>query len=203
MGPTSRTEEDPVTEPQDPFAAPGDPNQPPPGYGTPPPPPGYGTPPPPPAYGAPPPAYGAPPPYGQQPYGQQPYGAPMAGGVQYASWGVRVVAALIDGAILLGVSLIVGAVSRQLGQLAQLGVEVYFAYLVGTKGQSPGKQVMKIKIVRDADGQYLGFGTAVLRWIAHILDALSLFIGFLWPLWDPKRQTFADKIVGSVPIRVG
>jgi serine/threonine-protein kinase len=193
-----------VTEPQDPFAAPGDPNQPPPGYGTPPPG-GYGAPPPQPGYGTPPPAgYGAPPPgYGQQPYGQQPYGAPMAGGVQYASWGLRVVAALIDGAILFGVALIVGAVSRQLGQLAQIGVEVYFAYLVGTKGQSPGKQVMKIKIVRDSDGQYIGFGTAVLRWIAHILDALPFLLGFLWPLWDAKRQTFADKIVGSVPIRVG
>ena len=65
-----------MTDPQDPFAAPGDqpqqpgavPPPPPPGYGTPPPPPGYGTPPPP-AYGAPPPGY--PPQYGYAPMASQ------------------------------------------------------------------------------------------------------------------------------------
>jgi hypothetical protein len=90
-----------VSNPDDPFAAPGnEPSQPPPppgeqppagppppGYAPPPgypPPPGYGPPPaaPPPGYGPPPPGYGQPPygqaPYGQQPYGQPPYGQPYA-----------------------------------------------------------------------------------------------------------------------------
>jgi hypothetical protein len=65
-----------VTNPEDPFAAPGE--QPPPPDGAPPPPapppPGYGTPPPP--YGAPPPGYAAPPPG----YGAAPYGAPAQQG---------------------------------------------------------------------------------------------------------------------------
>jgi hypothetical protein len=64
-----------VTNPEDPFAAPGEqpptPPTPPPGYGAPPP--GYGAPPP--GYGAPSPGYGTPPPA----YGQ-PYGAPVAAG---------------------------------------------------------------------------------------------------------------------------
>jgi uncharacterized RDD family membrane protein YckC len=119
----------------------------------------------------------------------------------YAPWGLRVVATLIDAAIIIAAELVVGIISSTLARLVGLGVEVYFAYLVGTVGQSPGKQVMKIKIVRDADGQVIGFGTAVLRAIAHFLDALPLFLGFLWPLWDSKNQTFADKIVGSVAIR--
>lgn len=169
--------EDDVTTPEDPFAVPGD---------QPPPPPAYGTP-----------AYGAPTP-GIPVYGGPP---PASGGADYATWGLRVVGALIDGAILLAVQLVLGAVSGSLGQLGALAGEVYFAYLVGTKGQSPGKQVMKIKVVRDSDGQVVGFGTAVLRWLAHIVDALSLGIGFLWPLWDAKKQTFADKIVGSVVVK--
>lgn len=173
-----------MTDPQDPFAAPGD--QPP---ATPTPP----NMPPPPAYGAPPPAYGAAPAYGQPTYG----GATP----EYATWGLRVLAALIDAVIVIFVQLVIGVISRQLGQLAGFGLEIYFAYLVGTKGQSPGKQVMRIKVVRDADGTLLGFGTAVLRYFAHLADVFSLGLGFLWPLWDKKRQTFADKIVGSVVIK--
>lgn len=182
-----------MTEPQDPFAAPSGqppvpPAPPPPAYGAPPPPPppGYGTPPPP--------AYGQPPAYGY---------APM-GGITYASWGLRVVATLIDAVILIVIDVIVSIAtgSSSVTQVANLLVEVGFAYMVGTRGQSPGKQVMKIKIVRDSDGQVIGFGIAILRAIAHIADTFSLLIGWLWPLWDKKRQTFADKIVGSVPIRV-
>lgn len=168
-----------MTDPQDPFAAPGDQPTPPPGYGAPDP----STP----AYGAP--AYGAP----AGAWGTAP---------AYAPWGVRVVAALIDVAIIIAAQIVVSAASYDLAQLVALGIEVYFAYLVGTRGQSPGKQVMKIKIVRDADGQLLGFGTAVLRWLAHLVDVFTLGLGFLWPLWDKKRQTFADKIVGSVSVRV-
>jgi len=35
----------------------------------------------------------------------------------------------------------------------------------------------------------------------HILDALPLFLGFLWPIWDAKKQTFADKIIKSVVVK--
>lgn len=189
-----------MTTPDDPYAMPEQPGGPP----TPPPmppQPGYGAPPSPqPGYGAPPPGYGAPPPgYGQPEYGAP---APSAGGMaELAPWGTRVVAALIDAAIILAAQLVIGVISRNLGQLVGIGLEVYFAYLVGTRGSSPGKQVMKIKVVRDADGQLVGFGTAVLRWLAHIVDVITLGIGFLWPLWDAKKQTFADKIVGTVVIR--
>ena len=40
----------------------------------------------------------------------------------------------------------------------------------------------------------------VLRHFAHILDMLPCMIGFLWPLWDAKRQTFADKVIGTFVI---
>jgi uncharacterized RDD family membrane protein YckC len=33
-----------------------------------------------------------------------------------------------------------------------------------------------------------------------VLDGV-LYLGYLWPLWDPRKQTFADKIVGSVVVR--
>jgi hypothetical protein len=35
------------------------------------------------------------------------------------------------------------------------------------------------------------------REIAHLVGFTSLFIGFLWPLWDDRGQTFADKDHGN------
>ena len=139
-----------------------------------------------PQYGAPPPAYGA-----------QPFG-----GAQLADWGTRVVGALIDGVIIAVAYFVLSAVSSPLGRLAQLVAFVGFGYLVGTTGQTPGKQVMKIKVLREADGQLLGAGAGIGRAFLHILDSLSCLVGYLWPLWDAKKQTFADKIIKSVVVKV-
>jgi uncharacterized RDD family membrane protein YckC len=38
---------------------------------------------------------------------------------------------------------------------------------------------------------------AFVRDLAHFLDGI-FYIGYLWPLWDPKRQTFADKVCSTV-----
>ena len=37
----------------------------------------------------------------------------------------------------------------------------------------------------------------LLRELAHLLDTLSVFVGWLWPLWDSRRRTFADLLLGT------
>jgi uncharacterized RDD family membrane protein YckC len=169
-----------VTNPQDPFAAPGGE-----------------------------PAEGQLPTYGQPPAGQQPvYGEPVYGqptgwqGPPLAGWGTRVGGYVIDSLISLAVQLVVGLVSRPLGQVASFVVFLYFGYLTGTTGQTPGRKVVGVKILREQDGQVLGAGAGIGRGFLHILDALPLLLGFLWPIWDDKNQTFADKIIKSVPVKV-
>lgn len=93
-----------------------------------------------------------------------------------------------------------------IGQLAQwLLTLVGLAYLVwdygyrqGTTGSSIGKSVMKFKVVSETTGQPLGFGMSIVRQLAHIIDAVICYIGFLFPLWDAKRQTLADKVMTTV-----
>lgn len=93
-----------------------------------------------------------------------------------------------------------------IGQLAQwLATLVGLAYWVwnrgyrqGTTGSSLGKTVMNIKVVSETTGQPIGFGLSVVRDLAHLVDAIICFIGFLFPLWDAKRQTLADKIMTTV-----
>lgn len=176
----------------------GQPGSGPPGYGTP----GYGPP------GGP----GAPG-YGPQ-YGS-PYGAP--GGYAYgplAEWGQRVVAYLIDTAILVAgyiavfiLAAIFGAVADALGvlvglvgYLAVVVASFYFLYLNGSVGQSPGKRLIGIKVIGERTGQPIGGGLGIVRGLAHFVDAIICYVGFLWPLWDDRKQTLADKIMSTVVI---
>jgi uncharacterized RDD family membrane protein YckC len=69
----------------------------------------------------------------------------------------------------------------------------------GRTGRTIGKGVVDIKLISERTGQPIGAGAAFVRQICHILDGI-FYIGYLWPLWDAKRQTFADKIMSTVVI---
>ncbi len=81
------------------------------------------------------------------------------------------------------------------------GFELYQLYRQGTTGQTIGKKIVGIRVIREADGQYTGFGMAFVRALAHFVDGIACYIGFLWPLWDDKKQTFADKMCSTVVVR--
>ena len=74
-------------------------------------------------------------------------------------------------------------------------------YLQGNTGQSVGKRVIGLRTVREADGRPVGGGAGFGRAFLHVLDFLPCGVGFLLPLWDRKRQTIADKIMGTIVIR--
>jgi uncharacterized RDD family membrane protein YckC len=174
-------------------------------------------PPPPPGYGAPQgghPLFAQPygqPAYGQQ-YGQPAYGMPAWSAPRYASWGARVGASLIDSLIVLGIFIAVGIVGAvlasadptlgglvmMLGYLAGMGFYVWQLIVQGRTGQTIGKKQVGIRLVRAGDGRPVGGGMSVVRAVAHNLE---FFIGYLWPLWDQKRQTFADKLCATVVIQ--
>lgn len=128
---------------------------------------------------------------------------------RYAEWPHRACATLIDGAMVLAFSLvgaILGQVSFFLSMvlgLAGLAVALYFAYLNGSRGQSPGKALLGLRVVRQ-DGTLLGGGLGVLRAVTlGLMGAVTLGFGalvaVLWPLWDePQRQALHDKVFGTV-----
>ncbi len=162
--------------------------------------------------------YGEQPAYGQAPYGQQPgYGQPAYGApANYAHWGKRVGALVIDQLLVYAAYLIpalLGAIVSGdststtaslfglVGTLAGLAVFVWNICLKqGRTGYSIGKGVLGIRLIKEETGQPIGAGMSFVRQITHILDALPCYLGFLWPLWDSKRQTFADKILSTVVI---
>ena len=82
-----------------------------------------------------------------------------------------------------------------------LGFGIWNILRQGKTGQTLGKKQVGIYVVREADGQFTGGGMAIVRSIAHIVDGIPCYIGWLWPLWDSKKQTFADKIMGTVVVK--
>ncbi|GAA2156519.1 hypothetical protein GCM10009844_44860 [Nocardioides koreensis] len=143
-----------------------------------------------------------------------PYGLPTQPPNPYAAWIKRVGAYLID-ALLVAVAyfpawigLIVSSSGGNdalattlvvIGALLSLAVFVWNTCLrAGRTGYSIGKGVLGIKLVGERSGEPIGAGMAFVRYLLHIVDTLPLYLGYLWPLWDAKRQTFSDKIVHTV-----
>ncbi|MFJ2300549.1 RDD family protein [Oerskovia paurometabola] len=146
--------------------------------------------------------------------------APLFG--PYASWLRRVGAFLLDNSILAGLMFVVvgpGVAPSALPGLDNngstgsafegvtwsesawmIGAVLAMTLLQAYTGATPGKRAVGIVVVDRDSGRPVGFLTTVLRWLAHLLDALC-FVGYLRPLWDEQHRTFADGLLSTVVVR--
>ena len=85
--------------------------------------------------------------------------------------------------------------------LVVLVTVVYFAIFWVWRGQTPGKMVMEIKVVRP-DGSNVTPLIALLRYLGYIVSAALLSIGFIWIAFDKQKQGFHDKIAGTFVVIV-
>ncbi len=120
-----------------------------------------------------------------------------------ASFGVRFVAALVD-FILLGVvgwiiRLIVGEV---VGGLVGLVVGIaYYVYLEGSaSGQTVGKRALGIRVLDIRTSGRIDYTKAFIRYIGRYLSGIPCLLGYFWMLWDSEKQTWHDKIAGTVVV---
>jgi uncharacterized RDD family membrane protein YckC len=70
----------------------------------------------------------------------------------------------------------------------------------GRTGYTFGKAVVGIRLVKESTGEPSGALSCFLRQLAHYVDSLICYLGWLWPLWDAKHQTLGDKIMGTVVV---
>jgi Mce-associated membrane protein len=77
--------------------------------------------------------------------------------------------------------------------IAVLAMLVNRLLLPTTLGWSLGRALCGIAVVR-RDGAGIGAWGLLLRDLAHLLDTVSV-VGWLWPLWDSRRRTFADMLL--------
>lgn len=78
---------------------------------------------------------------------------------------------------------------------------VYFVYFLTHGGQTPGKQVLGIKVVALDGGEVDGF-RAILRTMGYAVSWFLFGLGYLWAAIDRHRQSWHDKIAGTVVLDI-
>jgi uncharacterized RDD family membrane protein YckC len=150
-------------------------------------------------------------------------------GKQLASWGSRVGAALLDALILIipvtaVIVLVVvvalndatsGIVAGALSGLLYLVVLIAYAPTLMARegehnGQTWGKQIVGIRVVRDS-GQQVDFGFGFVRevlvkgllfgFVGSWFFSIPTLIDYLWPLWDGENRCLHDMVVSTHVVR--
>ena len=129
--------------------------------------------------------------------------------LEIASAGQRLGAFLVDFAIsvLVGiVGLVIGSAMGGDGSVVNFVLSISYwivvLVMVATRGQSPGKIAIGIKIVK-TDGRPIGFGTTLLREvIGKIISSIIILLGYIWILFDGQRQGWHDKIASTYVVKV-
>jgi uncharacterized RDD family membrane protein YckC len=73
-----------------------------------------------------------------------------------------------------------------------LGV-IYEVYFVSTRGATPGKMALGLKIIR-ADGSPVDAGLVLGRYVAYIISGLLLCIGYIMAAFDSQKRALHDRI---------
>lgn len=89
------------------------------------------------------------------------------------------------------------------GAVGFLGVVLLYLISLGRTGQTWGRKIVGIKVVRVGTGAVPGFWRALGRQLfAGVISANIFYLGYLWMLWDSDRQTWHDKVSGTIVIKV-
>ena len=105
----------------------------------------------------------------------------------------------------------IDSTSRSVAMIAALTlcyVVFFSAYFAlsngGDAGATLGKRLMRIRVVDQYDGNPIGPGRAFLRWVLvgafWVLVYIPGLLNLLWPLWDPQKQAWHDKLANSVVV---
>ena len=135
--------------------------------------------------------------------------------VTVIGFGHRLAATLLDGVFVFFLSMMVGLVVGLVTGLLDLYTPnrpfrvdliiviamivfsiAYYVVAWTRSGQTIGHATLGIKVV-GADGETISWSKAFLRYIGYIISAAIASLGFMWVLWDKKRQGWHDKIAGT------
>ena len=77
----------------------------------------------------------------------------------------------------------------------------YGALMWKLRGTTIGGIICNLRVVR-TDGRDIEWETAIVRALGCFLSLIPLGLGFIWMVFDSNRQTWHDKIAGTVVVRV-
>ncbi len=119
---------------------------------------------------------------------------PAAASLERAGFWIRTAALAIDGVLL---AIIICPIASQLYLPA---LAAYAAIMWKIRGSTIGGIVCGLKVVR-LDDRALDWPTAIVRALGCFLSLFALCLGFVWVAFDRERQSWHDKIAGTVVVR--
>ena len=133
------------------------------------------------------------------------------GAMEYQGIWIRFISFLIDTIVLgvligvvgsiLGLSVVSRTAGWGFGLLSFIIFLAYFTYLEGSKGQTIGKMVTKIKVVGE-DGEMINMNQAFTRNILRVIDGLLAYLIGAILIWrSDKKQRLGDRIAKTVVIK--
>jgi uncharacterized RDD family membrane protein YckC len=123
--------------------------------------------------------------------------------MQLAGLGSRFVAQIIDGIILAVIGGVLATIlGSELGGVLSfvIGLTYNWYFWTNNKGQTPGKSVMGVRVVKTGGGG-LSTADAVVRYIGYYVNTILLFLGWIWAIFDDKNQGFHDKLAGTIVVK--
>jgi len=140
--------------------------------------------------------------------------------IKYAGFLERLAARIIDNIICTGIwiiltaTLILIALTLEASSSGRFGISyltifiipfivirTYFVVLHVWSGQTIGKKIMHIKLVK-TDMSKVTLGTALIREVAELISIIFYYIGYLWIIIDKKKQGWHDKLAKTYVIKV-
>ena len=137
----------------------------------------------------------------------------MSGQYQYAGFWIRLAAVIIDTIILMILFTPIGFLFASEADMQNpfawtkadwimQAIGIIFIVFCWVKfAGTPGKRLLKLKVLDEATGNNLSIGQAILRYIGYFIAVIPLFLGLLWVIWDGKKQGWHDKIAKSVVVK--
>lgn len=87
--------------------------------------------------------------------------------------------------------------------IAGFALVIFYHVIFLTRGgQTPGKRIVGIKVIH-GDGSLLNTTEAITRTVGYYVNSLVFWIGYLWILFDVKKQGWHDKMARSLVVKAG
>ena len=120
----------------------------------------------------------------------------------YGGFWRRLAGYLID-VVIVGVigGIIALIVSPNASSIISLLIGLTYFVGLNANGGTWGKRIVGLRLEDATTGADIGYARALGRYIVAIASALVLLLGYLWSIWDSRKQTWHDKAARSVVVR--
>lgn len=112
-----------------------------------------------------------------------------------AGFGIRLCSLALDLIVVTGCLALINHM-----RLFPLGFLAYHVVLLALRDATLGDLVTGIKCVQ-MTGKPVGWTTAIVRSLCSIFSIVPLGLGFFWIIWDPRKQSWHDRIANTIMIK--